>query len=78
MFRDHQLGGQPDQKPILTSSINAESQMKFLSIWRPVLQMMLFMMSKKARVSVEDILSIQLKNIKDERYDVLLDIFGMQ
>ena len=40
--------------------------------------MMLFMMSKKARVSVEDILSIQLKNIKDERYDVLLDIFGMQ
>ena len=26
-----------DSKPILTSSLNSESQMKFLNIWRPVL-----------------------------------------
>jgi ABC-type oligopeptide transport system ATPase subunit len=35
IFRDNSLG--PDQKPVLTSSLNAESQMKFLNIWRPIL-----------------------------------------
>ncbi len=51
--------------------------MKFLNIWRPILQMMLFIMSKKARMAVEDVLAIYLKNIRDERYDIILDIFGM-
>jgi len=51
--------------------------MKFLNIWRPILQMMLFIMSKKARMAVEDVLAIHLKNIRDERYDIILDIFGM-
>ncbi len=39
--------------------------------------MMLFIMSKKARMAVEDVLAIYLKNIRDERYDIILDIFGM-
>ena len=39
--------------------------------------MMLFIMSKKARMAVEDVLAIHLKNIRDERYDIILDIFGM-
>jgi hypothetical protein len=51
--------------------------MKFLNIWRPILQMMLFIMSKKARMAVEDVLAVHLKNIRDERYDIILDIFGM-
>lgn len=39
--------------------------------------MMLFIMSKKARMPVEDVLALHLKNIKDERYDIILDVFGM-
>jgi hypothetical protein len=34
-------------------------------------------MSKKARMAVEDVLALHLKNIRDERYDIILDIFGM-
>jgi hypothetical protein len=75
VFRDSPLG--QDQKPILMSSLNAESQMKFMNIWRPILQMMLYMMSKRARMPVEDVLTLHLKNIKDERYAILLDVFGM-
>jgi hypothetical protein len=30
--------------------------MKFLNIWRPILQMMLSVLSKKARIPVEDLL----------------------
>ena len=39
--------------------------------------MMLYIMSKKARMAVEDVLGLHLKNIRDERYDVILDVFGM-
>ncbi len=39
--------------------------------------MMLYVMSKKARMAVEDVLGLHLKNIRDERYDVILDVFGM-
>jgi ABC-type glutathione transport system ATPase component len=39
--------GSSEYKPILTSSLNAESQMKFLSIWRPIIQMMLTIHSQK-------------------------------
>ena len=34
-------------------------------------------MSKKARMAVEDVFALHLKNIRDERYDIILDIFGM-
>ncbi len=75
VFRDSHLGA--DQKPILMSSLNPESQMKFMNIWRPILQMMLYMLSKRAKMPVEDVLTLHIKNIKDERYAILLDIFGM-
>jgi len=39
--------------------------------------MMLYMMSKRARMAVEDVLTLHLKNVKDERYAILLDVFGM-
>ena len=39
--------------------------------------MMLYVMSKNARMAVEDVLGLHLKHIKDERYDIILDIFGM-
>ena len=48
------------------SSLNPESQMKFLNIWRPILQMMLYMLSKRAKKPVEDVLTMHIKNIKDE------------
>ena len=75
VFRDSHLGA--DQKPILMSALNPESQMKFMNIWRPILQMMLYMLSKRAKMPVEDVLTMHIKNIKDERYAILLDIFGM-
>ena len=28
-------------------------------------------------MAVEDVLGLHLKNTKDERYDILLDVFGM-
>jgi len=40
---------------------------------------MLFMVSKRRKASVESTLQVlvNFKSIKDERYDVILDIFGM-
>ena len=51
--------------------------MKFLNIWRPILQMMLFLQSKRHRMAVEDVLTSKLRGIKDERYAIILDVFGM-
>ena len=78
ILRDSALG--QDQALILTSSLNAESQMKFLNIWRPVLQTMLYIISKRRKTSVESTLSVLTNyyRIKDEKYDVILDVFGMQ
>lgn len=77
ILRDSALG--QDQALILTSSLNAESQMKFLNIWRPVLQTMLYIISKRRKSSVESTLAVLTNyyRIKDEKYDVILDVFGM-
>lgn len=51
--------------------------MKFLNIWRPILQTMLFLVSKRRKVSVEGALRGMLRNVKE--LDILIyDIFGMQ
>ena len=51
--------------------------MKFLNIWRPVLQMMLVIHSKRNNLVVEKIMKRLLVNVRDERLDIILDIFNL-
>jgi hypothetical protein len=51
--------------------------MKFLNIWRPVLQMMLVIHGKRNNLVVEKIMKRLLVNIRDERLDIILDIFNL-
>jgi hypothetical protein len=75
-------GGGSDFKPILTSSLNAESQMKFLGIWRPVFQMMLTVHCRKNNLSMEATIRRYLKGLatggsSEEIHDVVLAIFEL-
>ena len=66
-----------DYKPILTSSLNAESSMKFLNIWRPVLQMMMYIHCKKNNLQSDKIIKRLIKTTSDDRFDIILDIFNL-
>jgi hypothetical protein len=78
LLKDASMG--TEAQLILTSSLNAESEKKFLNIWRPVLQTMLYIISKRRKANIESTLA-QLTNyfsIKEDEYDIVLDVFGMQ
>ena len=56
--------------------------MKFLNIWRPILQQMLVILSKKARDTVENTLKLFLSRkayeSDEDRLIILMDIYGMR
>ena len=58
--KDQRMGD--DFLPIIASSLNAESQMKFLNIWRPILQSMLLIHAKRKNVKPEYIVKRLIKS----------------
>lgn len=75
-LRDDLMG--QEYKPILTSALNAESQMKFLNSWRPILQSMMFVHCKKNNLKADKVFNRLIKDTSDEKYDIILDIFNMR
>lgn len=47
--------------PIYTSSLNAESELQFLNIWRPVLQMMMINLCKHQNLKKEKIIRMLMR-----------------
>lgn len=77
-MRDDSIAGHGDYKPIYASALNAESQMKFLAAWRPIVQSMLYTQSLRAKKTAEEVMAKYTKSfVKDEIFDVILDIFNM-
>lgn len=75
-LRDDQLG--PEFKAILTSSLNAESQMWFLNAWRPVLQMMMVLVTKRTGQSPLKVIQKLMNSAHDDRFfDLILEIFNL-
>lgn len=66
-----------EQKPILCSSLTSESQMRFLGIWRPIIQMMLVCHCSKNSLDIHKTLRKMLKNASDEIHDIILHLFNM-
>jgi ABC-type glutathione transport system ATPase component len=66
-----------EQKPILCSSLTSESQMRFLGIWRPIIQMMLVCHCSKNSLDIHKTLRKMLKNASDENHDIILHLFNM-
>ena len=76
-LRDAQLG--PDFRPILTSALNAESQMRFLNAWRPVLQSMMLLLTKRSGQAPLNIVERLLGSAhEDDRLlDLVLEVFNL-
>lgn len=54
------LGERQGKLPVYTSSLNAESELYFLNIWRPVLQMMLLQICKRNNMRKDKVLRLLL------------------
>lgn len=63
--------------PIFASSINAESRMKFLGAWRPILRNMFEYKRKWLDISQAEYLK-RIINTQYEKLDLILDIFGLE
>ena len=61
--------------PIFASTLNAESRMKFLGAWRPILRNMIEQSRKITGLSKLKLLK-QLIQGQHDKVDIILDIFG--
>lgn len=51
--------------------------MRFLGIWRPIIQMMLVCHCSKNSLDIHKTLRKMLKNASDEIHDIILHLFNM-
>jgi hypothetical protein len=63
--------------PIFASSLNAESRMKFLGAWRPILRNLFELKRKQLDISVANYIKRILMS-QYEKLDLILDIFGIE
>lgn len=62
--------------PIFASSLNAESRMKFLGAWRPILRDLFEQKRKLCDISQAEYVR-RIINNQYEKLDLILDIFGL-
>lgn len=67
----------PDYTPILTSALNAESSMKFLNIWRPILQSMMFIHCRRNSLNPSKVIRRLLKNGHEDKHDLIVELFNL-
>jgi len=67
----------PDSKAILTGALNAETQMQYLGIWRPVLRMMLGLLCRRSNSQPETVACRLIKGLREEAQNMVLSIFGL-
>ena len=68
---------------IYTSSLNAETELMFLNIWRPVLQMMLINLCKRENWRKEKVIRMLIKAAGDEykiesKLELICSILGIE
>jgi len=76
------LGERQGKAPLFTSSLNAETELQFLNIWRPVLQMMLLHICKRDNIRKDKVLKILLNEGGDDarnenKLELLCDILAI-
>ncbi len=76
------LQGQQVKSFIYSSTLNAETELQFLNIWRPVLQMMFITVCKRLNMKKEKLLKLLLSKNGEEqenckKIDVLCSILGI-
>ena len=81
-FRYYQTQSHGSKLPILTSTINPESDLQFLNAWRPILQMLLAYYCKKDSLRKDYVLKILLQSTQDStgtenKRELLREILGI-
>ena len=68
---------QPINLPIFTSSVNAESKLKFLGQWIPIIRGMFDQKRKSANLEKAELFAMILQH-QYEKIDLLADLFGVE
>ena len=71
------------EMPLYTSSLNAESELQFLNIWRPILQMMLMHICKRDGRKKFQVLRMLIsagdnESKNEDKLDLLCEILGLE